>query len=377
MLSSLLLLFVSVFLPAYARNVESYLHLADGSYLYIQEWPTCALKQPAGVVIFLHDLGECSGMYDGLFYRLNRVGLAVITFDLRGHGLTLRGGELPCRVIYESEAGQDQDTRDALRCVPRPARPPIELLGTKLLSKSVPINTRELFCQTKEADALKAVKMNVCAQAPQGSIGDFQGFSTTRTDIDSIIRYLICTTGESAPIVLMGQGVGGLMALDYLHQGSLRQRLSAAIVASPSLSLPALNNWRLALQNYLSPIASKLVQISNPSECMRPEASDFTPNPFQTDCVTIKGANEILQVQDTMLSPQFQFNCSVPVLIASGDLDCVSPSAATKKFVTQANSSFVGHYSSPVGLHLLHDSCPKALSAYVDFLVKHLNECPA
>ncbi len=70
---------------------ETTFHGAGGLELYFQAWqPNGALR---GVVAIVHGLGEHSGRYSSLVEALTDHGLAVTTFDLRGHGKSpgLRG----------------------------------------------------------------------------------------------------------------------------------------------------------------------------------------------------------------------------------------------------------------------------------------------
>jgi alpha-beta hydrolase superfamily lysophospholipase len=62
---------------------------ADGTDLFVQDWPAIAPRR--GSALIVHGLGEHSGRYAHVAAALNRVGVAVRSYDQRGFGRS--GGE--------------------------------------------------------------------------------------------------------------------------------------------------------------------------------------------------------------------------------------------------------------------------------------------
>lgn len=66
------------------KHLEFQLSGSDGLPLFAQSWHPS--EQPRGVVAIVHGMGEHSGRYEKLAMFLGGLGLAVFTYDLRGHG---------------------------------------------------------------------------------------------------------------------------------------------------------------------------------------------------------------------------------------------------------------------------------------------------
>lgn len=65
------------------QHLETNYTSPDGVTLYLQAWlPEISRAS----LLLVHGLGEHSGRYDGLVQRLTGIGIAVFTFDGRGHG---------------------------------------------------------------------------------------------------------------------------------------------------------------------------------------------------------------------------------------------------------------------------------------------------
>ncbi|OOG77853.1 alpha/beta hydrolase [Algoriphagus sp. A40] len=60
----------------------------DGLKLYLQAWLP---ETPKASLLLVHGLGEHSGRYEGMVSKLNKLGVAVFTFDGRGHGKSAEG----------------------------------------------------------------------------------------------------------------------------------------------------------------------------------------------------------------------------------------------------------------------------------------------
>lgn len=60
----------------------------DGLKLYLQAWMP---ENPKAGMLLVHGLGEHSGRYGHLVDKLNKLGVAVFTFDGRGHGKSAEG----------------------------------------------------------------------------------------------------------------------------------------------------------------------------------------------------------------------------------------------------------------------------------------------
>ncbi|MFN3761265.1 MAG: lysophospholipase [Algoriphagus aquaeductus] len=71
------------------KHLETSYQTHDGLKLYLQAWLPDAPK--AGLLL-IHGLGEHSGRYSALVEKLVAEGIAVFTFDGRGHGRSVEGG---------------------------------------------------------------------------------------------------------------------------------------------------------------------------------------------------------------------------------------------------------------------------------------------
>ena len=87
------------------QHKESTFHASDGVTLYAQSWwPDAA---PRGYLALIHGLGEHSGCYHGWAECWTQQGIAVLAFDLRGHGKSPgKRGHVPSyeRVLDDMQA---------------------------------------------------------------------------------------------------------------------------------------------------------------------------------------------------------------------------------------------------------------------------------
>ncbi|MDN3203272.1 alpha/beta hydrolase [Algoriphagus sediminis] len=70
------------------NHLETSYTTQDGLKLYLQAWLP---EEPKASLLLVHGLGEHSGRYDHLVKTLNQLGVAVFTFDGRGHGKSAEG----------------------------------------------------------------------------------------------------------------------------------------------------------------------------------------------------------------------------------------------------------------------------------------------
>ena len=98
----------------------------DGENLAMFEWALPERKNPRGVVIIVHGLGEHAGRYDHVAQRLNSWGFAVRAYDQYGHGDSagLRGTLSSPTRLLDDLADVVDSTRERTR-----ARVPIIVLG--------------------------------------------------------------------------------------------------------------------------------------------------------------------------------------------------------------------------------------------------------
>ena len=62
------------------------MRLADGTTIFLREWPVPEGTEQRGAVLLVHGLGEHSGRYAHVAERLTALGLHVRGYDHRGHG---------------------------------------------------------------------------------------------------------------------------------------------------------------------------------------------------------------------------------------------------------------------------------------------------
>lgn len=70
------------------KHYETSYTTHDGLKLYLQAWLP---ENPKASLLLVHGLGEHSGRYGAMVSRLNELGVAVFTFDGRGHGKSAVG----------------------------------------------------------------------------------------------------------------------------------------------------------------------------------------------------------------------------------------------------------------------------------------------
>lgn len=71
------------------KHLESSYKTHDGLNLYLQAWLPDA---PKASLLLVHGLGEHSGRYSQLVNKLTEIGIAVFSFDGRGHGKSASNG---------------------------------------------------------------------------------------------------------------------------------------------------------------------------------------------------------------------------------------------------------------------------------------------
>lgn len=70
------------------KHLETSYTAHDGMKLYLQAWMP---EKPKAGMLLVHGLGEHSGRYRHIVEKLNNLGVAVFTFDGRGHGKSVEG----------------------------------------------------------------------------------------------------------------------------------------------------------------------------------------------------------------------------------------------------------------------------------------------
>jgi alpha-beta hydrolase superfamily lysophospholipase len=80
------------------NHLESSYTTHDGKKLFLQAWMP---ENPKASLLLVHGLGEHSGRYAHLVEKLCKAGIAVFTFDGRGHGKS--GDEIPTAFFESSE----------------------------------------------------------------------------------------------------------------------------------------------------------------------------------------------------------------------------------------------------------------------------------
>lgn len=102
--------------------------LRDGLNVATYDWPLPVRQRPRAVVLIVHGLGEHAWRYDALAQRLNGWGIAVRSYDQRGHG---ESGGSP-GVLPDDDALLDDLAElvdDTRRHVAQPWSCPLILLG--------------------------------------------------------------------------------------------------------------------------------------------------------------------------------------------------------------------------------------------------------
>jgi alpha-beta hydrolase superfamily lysophospholipase len=92
---------------------EYYFHADDGQALFAREWIPDSPNATRAVVILVHGIGEHSGRYAHVAQAFNEKGIALLGFDLRGHGLSHGArGDVPSYArLYDDIATRIQKAR--------------------------------------------------------------------------------------------------------------------------------------------------------------------------------------------------------------------------------------------------------------------------
>ncbi|MHA7128142.1 alpha/beta hydrolase [Algoriphagus namhaensis] len=80
------------------KHLETSYRAHDGQELYLQAWMPAT---PKAALLLVHGLGEHSSRYESLVQSIVEIGMAVFTFDGRGHGKSAQGGPTAYFESYE------------------------------------------------------------------------------------------------------------------------------------------------------------------------------------------------------------------------------------------------------------------------------------
>lgn len=198
---------------------------ATGS-VYYREW---LIAEPRASVVFVHGVGEHSGLYERFAAELNAAGSCLWALDLPGHGHS--DGE---RGVITSIDGLDADVTSLATIAARQVPAPVVLAGHSLGGIAAALNA----ARQPSRYAGLVVSGATLSDPPRDHGGDFAGrgddeFDMAASDLSADPEYLARLASD--PLVFTG---GVAMA------GSLRRLLPPAwtelAAALPGLSLPVL-----------------------------------------------------------------------------------------------------------------------------------------
>ncbi|VEP13392.1 Alpha/beta hydrolase fold protein [Hyella patelloides LEGE 07179] len=206
-----------------------------------------------------------------------------------------------------------------------------------------------------------------------GQRGYINNWAEFRADLKA---FLDLVTAENAdlPLFLMGQSLGGAIALDYaLREPNFIQGL---ILMSPALGL-GISNWKIAISKLLSSILPNFALDTGIdfSACSRnPEIiAASAQDSLRHSQGTARLATELLKTIDWINAHAKELQ--IPLLILHGGADRVTLPKSSCVFFERLNLADKEKHEYPGSYHELHHdlNCQEVLADIKDWIDRHLS----
>ena len=205
-----------------------------------------------------------------------------------------------------------------------------------------------------------------------GQRGYINSWAEYRTDLTAFVN-LVKTQQPDLPLFLIGQSMGGIIALDYVLQESVR--LSGTILMSPALGI-SISPWKLLVGKILSGILPHFALNTSMDFTTgsrdREMVSACAEDPLRHRQGTARLATELLQTIDWVNARAI--NLQVPLLILHGGGDRITPLESSKIFFDNVTLSDKEIREYPDSYHELQNDLDyqEVFADMEDWLEKHL-----
>lgn len=205
-----------------------------------------------------------------------------------------------------------------------------------------------------------------------GQRGYINSWAEYRADLAAFLQ-LVRTQKSQLPLFLIGQSLGGTIALDYLLSES--PQLQGLILMSPALGLNV-SPWKLLIGKLLSRIRPHFALdagIDMSTGSRDPEVvAAYAQDPLRHSQGTARLATELLRTIDWVNARASELQ--VPLLVLHGGSDRVTPLSSSRTFVERVTISDKEMREYPDSYHELHNDLNylEVLADVNNWLEKHL-----
>ena len=205
-----------------------------------------------------------------------------------------------------------------------------------------------------------------------GQRGYINSWTEYRADLTAFLD-LVKTQQPDLPLFLLGQSMGGIIALDYVLNQPIQ--LQGLILMSPALGL-GISTWKLLVGRILSSILPRFALDSSrdfTTGSRDPEmVAACARDPLRHRRGTARLATELLQTIDRVNARAGELQ--IPLLILHGGADRITPLQSSQAFfagVTQADKKM---YEYPDSYHELQNDLnyQEVLADMNDWIEQHL-----
>ena len=205
-----------------------------------------------------------------------------------------------------------------------------------------------------------------------GQRGYINCWAEYRADLAAFLQ-LVRTQESQLPLFLIGQSMGGTIALDYLLRES--PQLQGLILMSPALGLNV-SPWKLLIGRMLSRIRPHFaldagIDLSTGSRDPEVVAA-YAQDTLRHSQGTARLATELLKTIDWVNAHADELQ--LPLLVLHGGSDRVTPLASSRAFVERVTIADKKLREYPDSYHELHNDLNylEVLADINDWLEKHL-----
>lgn len=206
-----------------------------------------------------------------------------------------------------------------------------------------------------------------------GQRGYINSWAEYRADIAAFLQFIKTKESALLPWFLIGQSMGGIIALDYLLKAT--HQLSGAILISPALGL-SVSPVKLLIGKMLSQIRPRFalnagIDMSTGSRDRAVVAANVR-DPLRHRQGTARLATELLKTIDWVNTHADQLQ--VPLLILHGGADKVTPLSSSQIFFQRLTVADKEMHEYPDSYHELHNDLNylEVLADMNDWIERHL-----